>query len=332
MSARICRSPAFLFGLLLSLAALAIGCNRSDQSGPKKLRIAVIPKGTTHEFWKSVHAGADQAAKDLGTVTVYWKGPLREDNRDEQITVVENFIAQSVDGIVLAPLDQTALVAKVAEADRSGIPTVIFDSGLDEGAPIVSYVATDNFHGGELAGREMGKLLGGKGNVILLRYNVGSESTFQREEGFLKTLAKEFPQITVLSENQYSGTTPETSLNKMTELLNQFGDKLDGVFAVCEPNSTGVLGALEQQGLAGKVKFIDFDPSPALVDAMAQNKIHAIILQDPVKMGYEAVKTMVAHLNKQKVEKRVSTGETVATPDNMRTPQIQKLLDPVQAD
>ncbi|MGD9721172.1 MAG: substrate-binding domain-containing protein [Pirellulales bacterium] len=329
---------ALLVLLMAALLGTIAGCGGANSAsdgaadGGKKYRIAVIPKGTTHVFWKSVHAGALQAARELGNVEIYWKGAILENDREGQINVVADFIAQGVDGIVLAPLDSTALVPSVLDAKREGIPTVIFDSGLADESVVVSYVATDNYRGGALAAQEIGKRLGGKGNVILLRYNVGSESTEQRERGFLETLKKEFPEIAVLSDDQYSGTTPLEAQNKALQLLNQFGDRLNGIFAVCEPDTVGVLGALEQEGLAGKVTFVGFDPSPHLVEAMAAGKIQGLVLQDPVAMGYLGVKSIVAHLAGKPVEKRVNTGETMATTENMRDAAIDKLLHPVLTD
>jgi ribose transport system substrate-binding protein len=322
---------------------LVAGCNRADsgaaaKSGAEKnsFKIAVIPKGTTHVFWKSVHAGALRAARELGEqgigVDIQWKGALLENDREGQINVVQDFVAQGVDGIVLAPLDSTALVPSVIHARDSGIPTVIFDSGLADETVTVSYVATDNYNGGALAAREIGKRTGGKGNVILLRYNVGSESTEARERGFLETLKKEFPEMVMLSDDQYSGTTAIQAQNKALELCNQFGDKVNAFFAVCEPDTMGVLAALEQEGLAGKVIFIGFDPGPQLVQGLADKKIHGLVLQDPVAMGYLSVKTLVASLRGEKVDRRIPTGEVMATPENMSSPEIQKLLNPEQAD
>lgn len=293
-----------------------------------KYTLAVIPKGTTHVFWKSVHAGAEKAAAELGNVEIMWKGPQKEDDKDGQITVVQNFITKKVDGICLAPLDSQALVPFVVEAKQAGIPTVIFDSGLDDESNIVSYVATDNFHGGKLAAQQLGKEMAGKGSVILLRYNPGSESTAQREEGFLETLKAEFPEIKVLSEDQYSGTTPESSLAKCEQLFGKFQKDVTGCFAVCEPNGRGMLGALENLQLDKKVKFVGFDPSEELVQAMRDGKMHGIVLQDPVTMGYKSVMAMMQHLEGKPVEKRIPTGEYLATPENLDTPEMKKLLDP----
>ncbi len=298
--------------------------------GNKKLRIAVIPKGTTHEFWKSVHAGAQNAATELGDVEIFWKSQQLEKDREGQISVLQDFITKKVDGIVLAPLDSQALVPYVQEAKQAGIPVVIFDSGLNDQETPVSYVATDNTNGGALAARHLAKLLGNKGNVILTRYNQGSESTGLREDGFLETLEKEFPDIKVLSSNVYIGTTPEESLDNSQQLLIKFGKDVNGVFSVCEPNTTGMLRALEQENLVGKVKFIGFDPAPQLLEAMRAQKIHGIVVQDPVKMGYEGLKALVNHIRGKEPARRIVTGEYLATPENMDSPEMKKLLSPEQ--
>jgi ribose transport system substrate-binding protein len=327
---------------LLLCLSIAAGCaaNNSTPTGgtgssgstggtTKKLRVAVIPKGTTHVFWKSVHAGAEKAAKELGDVEILWKGPHLENDRDEQIKVVQDFVTNKVDAICLAPLDKQALVGVVNEAVDASIPVVIFDSALQDESKIVSYVATDNRKGGELAAKQMATALGGKGNVIILRYNAGSESTEQREEGFLEVLAKEYPEIKVISSNQYAGTTQEESLTKATEVLNKYKDEVNGIFAVCEPNAAGVIGALKETELTGKVKFIAFDPSEDLIRSMDSGTCHGIVLQDPITMGYESVKAAVNKIRgTAAVEKRIGTGEFIATPDNMKTEQMSKLLSP----
>lgn len=313
-------------------AAAPSGQKATGEPKGKKLRVAVIPKGTTHEFWKSVHAGAEQAAREADNVEILWKGPLLERDRDEQISVVEDFITQQVDGICLAPLDSLSLVAPVRNAQQAGIPTVIFDSALDDESITVSYIATDNYRGGELAAQRLGEVLQGKGNVILLRYNAGSESTYQREEGFLEALGKQFPELNVLSSDQYAGTTPEEALDVAQQMLLKYRDEVNGIFTVCEPNSTGVLRALQNEGLAGKVKFVGFDPNPPLIDAMSAGEVDGLILQDPVKMGYLAVKTLIASLNGKQVEKRIATGEFVATPENMKQDEMDRLLHPEQFD
>lgn len=316
--------------LLLVSAVLISGCNSSSDngsSGSDSLRIAVIPKGTSHEFWKSVHFGAQQAAKEIGGIEIVWRGPVKESNTGSQIEVVKDMITMGVDGIVLAPNQKGGLVDAVEESIGEGIPVVIFDSGLDEGPAIVSYVATDNFKGGQMAGDAMAKAIGEKGNVILLRYLAGSESTEQRENGFLDAIAK-YPDITVVEKDQYAGDNATSAKEKVDQLLQLHGENLAGIFAVCEPNGNGTLEAIKNAGLAGKVKFIGFDPSDALIEALGEGNCHGIVLQDPVQMGYQSVITLVDSINGKEAESFQSTGEYLATPENMNEEEMRRLLQP----
>src|SRR2546430_6292539 len=246
---------------LLSLLVLGglIGCGKqsagdSSAPAPKSYTISVIPKGTTHEFWKSIHAGAVKAERELNEkgvkAEIIWKGPLKEDDRDQQIQVVENFMSRRVSGIVLAPLDSQALVKPVENAIQAKVPVVIIDSDV-KSDQYVSFVATDNYKGGQLAGERLGKLLDGKGNVILLRYAVGSASTEAREAGFLDTLKTEFPDIKLLSADQYAGPTRETGYQASQNLLNRFGNEVNGVFCPCEPPTIAMAKALRDIGKAG---------------------------------------------------------------------------------
>ncbi len=314
--------------LCLALASSACAKRSSDAAGPaeaKKLQIAVIPKGTTHEFWKSIHAGAAQAARELG-VEVIWKGPQKEDDRAQQITVVEDFISRGVDGIVLAPLDDRALMRPVQDAVRERIPVVIIDSAL-QGSDYASYVATDNYQGGVLAARRLGLLLGGKGRIFLIRYQEGSASTVQREAGFHDTVTKEFPDLVLLVQDQHAGATTETAYQLAENLISRFPD-VDGIFAPNESSTFGTLRALQESRLAGKVVFVGFDSSPKLVQGLRDGHIHGLVLQNPAKMGYLGVKTIVAHLRGEPVEKVIDTGVALATADNMDDPAIKALLSP----
>ncbi len=319
----------FLVGL-----ALVSGCSESgpETSGTAgdgaKYRIAVIPKGTSHDFWKSVHYGAQQAADELGNVEIIWQGTSDEKDKEGQIKIVDTFIGEKVDGICLAPIDRDAFVPVVSRAKQRKIPTVIFDSGLSDLSEVVSYVATDNLNGGKMAGDHLAKAMGEEGGVILLRYQAGSESTEQREAGFLEAL-KKYPKITVLSESQRVDSDA-TAAMKISESLLRDNPNVAGVFTVCEPNNKGMLQALENEQMAGDVAFVAFDSDPRIVQGLKEKKIDGVVLQDPVRMGYLAVKTMVDHLEGKPVEDRVSTGETLATPENMDEEKIQSLLAPKQ--
>src|SRR5437879_65873 len=330
-----------LLSFLISLGLTGCGkqpAERSQREGPgdggptTAYTIAVIPKGTTHEFWKYIHAGAVKAERELNEkgikTEIIWKGPLKEDDRDQQIQVVENFMSRRVSGIVLAPLDSQALVKPVENAIQAGVPVVIFDSGL-KSDPYVSFVATDNYKGGQLAGEHLGKLLGGKGKVILLRYAVGSASTEAREAGFVDTLKAQFPDIKLLSEDQYAGPTRETGYQASQNLLNRFRHEVDGIFCPCEPPTIAMAKALRDLGKAGgRVKMVGFDAGSQSVTDLKNGDVQGLVVQNPILMGYLGVLTMVKNLQGGKVENRIDTGVVLATPKNMEQPEIKELLYP----
>ena len=302
----------------------------SGKSTSDRMTIAVIPKGTSHVFWQSIHAGAQKAATELG-IAIVWRGPLREDDRDSQVAEVENAVGRGVAGIVLAPLDDAALVAPVSAAMRQKVPVVIIDSGL-KGDDYVSFVATDNEAGGRLAGEGLGKLIGGKGRVLLLRYAEGSDSTTKREEGFLAAI-KTNPAIEIVSSNQYAGADVESAYKKSEAILSQLKRpdgslNLDGIFCPNESVSFGMLRVLEDNGWAGKVRFIGFDASDNLRKALGNGHVDGLVLQDPVRMGYLGVKTIVSHLKGEKVERHIDTGVRLVLREDMDKPDAKQLLQP----
>jgi ribose transport system substrate-binding protein len=321
--------------LIALLAATACGGGKETPAAGSGgnaagLTIAVIPKGTTHVFWQSIRAGAEKAGSELG-VTIVWRGPLREDDRDAQVSEVENAVSRGVSGICLAPLDESALVQPVQEAQQKKIPVVIFDSGL-KGDDYVSFVATDNLKGGRLGGERLAQSLGGKGKVILLRYAEGHDSTGKREQGFLDAM-KANPGIQVVSDNQYGGADVEGAYKKAESLLSTYKKPdgslgVDGIFTPNESVSFAMLRVLQDNGWAGRVKFVGFDASPNLVKGLRDGAIDGLVVQDPVHMGYLAVKTMVAHIKGEKVEKWIDTGVHVATKENMDTPEMKPLVEP----
>ncbi len=323
------------FGCLVAVALLS-SCGKTEQApqgagAQKKIVIGVIPKGATHNFWKSIHAGALMAAGELGDVEILWKSGLKENDRDAQIKVVEDMVTRKVSGMVLAPLDDAALRPPVLEAARQNIPVVIIDSDLKTDK-YVSFVATDNYLGGQRGAQLLAKLLNGKGKVVMLRCMEGSASTMDREQGFLDEM-KKHPGIEVLVSNRYGGATTEEAYQASENMLAPYrkpdgGLGLDGIFSSNESTTFGMLRALQDSKWAGKVRFVGFDSSAALVKALENKELSGLVLQDPLNMGYRGVKTVVAHLRGEKVERRIDTGSTVATPENMNDPAIRKLLEP----
>lgn len=327
------------FGLVgaLLLATLA-GCSGGGQAASgealkdgtaptvAKKRIAFIPKGATHEFWKTMQAGAEKAASEKG-VELIWKAPLKEDDRAEQIKVVENFTADKVDGIVLAPLDENALAVPGNEAIAAGIPILIVDSGI-KGLEPISFIATDNYAAGKTSAERLAKAMGGKGKVMMLRYLEGSASTMAREQGFLDG-AKEFG-LEVVSSEQYGGATRESAQTASENLISRFkeGDTLSvqGIFAPNESTTFGMMRALEGAGLLGKVKLVGFDSSQELLAAVREGKIEGLLLQDPFKMGYLGVTKMLEHLAGNKPEAKIDSGAVFVDKTNIDSEEVKALL------
>ena len=309
--------PLVLAVLLLSVTF--VGCNRNDGTGKKV--IAVIPKGVSHFFWKSVEAGARAAGRDFD-VDIRWKGPAQETDYTGQINIVEDAIATRVDGIVLAPSHGDALVPVVLRANQEGIPVTIFDSGISTDK-YISYVATDNRQGGVVGAERMGEKLGGKGQVAILGVKKGSVSTDQREEGFQDTIQKKFPGIKIV-QFLYGDADRSKSLDRATDILTANPD-LNGIFASNESSSVGAVQAIKQKNLQGKVVLVGFDSSPNLLEDVKAGAIDSLVLQDPYKMGYEGVRTIVDKLSGKEPVRLMDTGVKLLTKENVETPEMQRL-------
>jgi len=309
--------------VVLAAVFIAIGVARkSGRTAAAQRRIAVVPKGTTHIFWQSVRRGAEDAGLEAG-VRIFWNGPERESDRDKQIQIIRDFIVQRVSGIVVAPLDSKALVPCVEEIYGKKIPCAIIDSGI-ETDKYETFVATDNYRGGVIAARRMGQILGGRGKIIVVKYMPGSASTTNRENGFIDTITKEFPEIEIV-DTKYGMDTVETALQATEDLLTK-NPALDGLYACNASTAVGAIQGLRSQGRVGKIKMVGFDTESALLDGLKEGIIDSLVAQNPYMMGYEGVKAVVARLDGKEVPKRIDTGVALITLENLQTPRIQALL------
>jgi ribose transport system substrate-binding protein len=302
---------------------LGLGCDRSGSTAT--VTIGVVPKGTSHVFWKSVKAGADRAGKELG-VTIKWDGPPDEKEINTQIRIVGDMMNRGVNALVVAPVDKTALTTSLEEAKKK-MPVVVFDSGSDF-KDYNAFVATDNYKGGQLAGEEMVRLLGSDKNIELamVRYQAGSASTMDREKGFLEVVKKARPDIKIY-DDQFAGSTGDEASKLMSNML-QAHPGINAVYGSNESTTRGALGALDQGKKLGKVKFVGFDSSPELVDALDKGNLQALVLQNPVQMGYLSVKAAVASLRGQPVQKEQPIAPVLVTAKNKGEVSMQELLRP----
>ncbi len=305
-----------LAGMLTSF-----GCGQSSSG---QVRIAVIPKALTHQFWLTVKTGAETAGKDLG-VAVTWMGPDKETQVDKQVDIIETMIVRGVNAIVLAACDENALNGPIQRALDAGIPVITMDSGVTSDLPL-SFVATDNIAGAKAAARELARLIGEEGEVGLIPFVYGAATSQMREEGFKEGI-KEFPNIRLVSV-QYCDSNEAKAMSVTQDMLTAHPN-IKGIFAANESACIGAAQALKTLGKAGQVKLVGFDAADEEVAALRDGAVQALIVQDPFKMGYLSVQTAMDAIKGQPVEKRIDTGVKVVTLDNLETPEIQKLLKPL---
>jgi ribose transport system substrate-binding protein len=296
------------------------GSNKPVSAGLTN-EIALITKLTNTVFWKSVLAGAQAAGKESG-YTIVWDGPNRETNIAAQIRMVDNAIDKGFAGVAIAPVDRAALVSSVNKLSELGIPCVIIDSGV-ETLNFVSFISTYNSLSGELAARRMGKILNGKGNVIVVRHLDGSQATVKRVVGFCQTLTNEFPNIKIV-DSQSGQDTAERAKAATEEMLKRNPD-VQGLFACNVDVSIGALQALQAMKRT-EIKMIAYDPHNILLDGLRSGQVDSIVVQNPYKMGYESVRTLVMHIKGQPVPKMMDTGVELVTMDNLTEPKILRLL------
>jgi ribose transport system substrate-binding protein len=302
------------------------GCKEKSSNSSGQLTVAVIPKGSTHEHWQRVKAGAEKAGKELN-VEIIWKAPQTENDRQQQIGLIEQFTADKVSAIVVAPLDEKGLVRPIKQAVAAKIPVVLIDSGLDgqAGKDFVAYVGTNNYHGGEMAGDALAKALDDKGDVVMMRYMEGSASTEEREKGFMDAIAKH-PGIKVISSDQHAGATSDVAQTRATSMLDTL-KKANGIYCPNESSTYGMLLALRKAELAGKVKFVGFDTSPPLLQAVKDGELQAVVAQNPLKMGYLGVRAAVDAVKGNKVDPNQDTGEILITKDNLDSIEVKALFE-----
>ena len=306
--------------LILAIACLAFSaCNRSHQKV-----IGVIPKATSHLFFVSVHAGVEQAARDLH-VNVLWNGPADETDYTRQIEIVDSMISRRVDALAISATDERALVAPLQRALRAGIPVTVFDSAVNLDG-YVSFIATDNYGAGCTAARKLASLIGGKGTVGMVMQKPGGTSTELRERGFADTIGKEFPAVRIVAR-QYGMADPARSRAAAENILAAHPD-LGGIFASSEASSIGSILAIRSRNLSGKIKLVTFDFSDTHIEALKDGTVDVMLVQDPFRIGYEAVKSLADKLNGVTPPKHLELLARVIVRADLDKPEVRALLSP----
>ncbi len=303
----------------MALGALAIaGCRRE-----RKVVVGVVPKGANHIFWQTVHAGAIKAAQEFG-FDVEWNAPTLEIDASRQIEIVDSMVNRRLAGIALAPVDKRALVAVVERAAKVGIPVAIYDSGIDTDQRI-TYVATNNEEGGRMAARRLGEILGGKGKVAVVGFMPGSASTMEREFGFQDEIKKLYPKIEIVGVQ--FGMADRAKAMAITENLLTAHRDMAGLFADNESSTSGAVQALKSRN-ARHVKLVAFDSSDQIIADLKAGWIDSLVVQNPFKMGYEAVRAIGLKLRGEQPEKLIDSGATLVLAKDLDQPAIRELLFP----
>ena len=304
--------------LLLNMQTIA--------SAQQKTKIVIIPKSGESVFWKSVRMGAKLGATALSGIEIIWDAPASEDNVDQQISILEKYAVDDISGIMLSPLSQNELAPIVSKAMNKKIPVLIFDSSLKgvPGKDYICFVGINNRKAGKLAGKHMAELLKGKGKVVLFRHVKGQANTTEREEGFLEAMAG-YPNIKLIEKDQYSGGTIEGAKKVGKSILDKL-QAADGVFCPNEPTTVGMLYTLQDAKLAGKIKFVGFDSPSVVVDALKKGEVNALVVQDPARIGYQSMKSLVDHIRGKKIPKKINIDVQIVTKGNINNQEIQKLL------
>lgn len=311
------RSRVLIAGLF---CVFACGCHQGRASKPI---IGVVPKGANHIFWQTVHAGANKAAMEY-ELEVEWNAPTLEIDTSRQIAIIDAMINRRVAGIALAPVDRKSLVNVVERAAAQEIPVAIFDSDIDT-TKRITYVATDNRKGGQLAAQELGRLLFGEGKIAVIGFMPGSASTMEREDGFQEEIRKSFPKIKIV-QTAFGMADRAKALAATENILNAHPD-LVGLFADNESSSAGAMMALKARNTT-QVRVVAFDSNAQLVDDLRNRRLDALVLQDPFKMGYESVKAIGMKLRGESPVPLVDSGVYLITRLDIEKPDIVALLRP----
>lgn len=300
--------------ILATLQLVSCGGDRSGAtSGEGSLKIAVVPKSVGFDFWSKVHAGARAAAQELGNVEIIWNGPTAETDIAGQVALVESFITQGVDALVIAPSDAQGLVRVLQDVEAAGIPVITIDSNTD---PQVSraFVATNNREAAGRAADLMAERLSGTGRVALIPYIAGASTSIEREEGF-KTALDRHPGLELVA-TQYSNSDIGQAMSVTEDILTAYPD-LDGIFAANEPSVLGAAQAVESRDRAGELVLVGFDASPRELDGVRSGGIAGLIVQNPFRMGYEGVMQAMRAIRGEPNDHYIDSGSLVVTQANV---------------
>lgn len=313
---------------LLVIAAVIVGCAPAAQAtqapaaSGEKLYVPVISKGFQHQFWQAVKAGSEQAAKDLN-VEITFEGPESEAMVDKQVEMFQTALDKNPAAICLAAVDSKAFEPLLQKAKEANIPVIGFDSGVDSDIP-VSTAATDNIAATALAADKMAELIGGEGEVAIIAHDQTSRTGIDRVKGFTDQITSKYPNITIV-DTQYGGGDHLKSTD-LAKAIIQAHPNLKGFFGANEGSIIGVLNAVQELGMEGKLTVIGYDSGKQQMDAIRAGTEAGAITQNPVGIGYKCVEAAVKAAKGESLPKVIDTGFYWYDKNNIDDPEIQAVL------
>lgn len=286
----------------------------NKNEGGKKYNFVLITMDSMDQHWLSVKRGAEEKAQELGNVTITFRAPADKTDPGEQVRMVEDAINQKADAILLAPLDAEALKPVVEKAAAANIPVVNIDSPVNTDK-IVSFIATDNIKAAQIAADTLAELIGKKGKIAIINHQPGAGTAMMRENGFKEEIKNKYPDIQIVT-TQYSMGDKTKAMNQALDIMTANPD-LAGFYACNEGSTVGVAQAIKQRNATGKIKLVGFDKSQDTINAIKEGMLQATMVQNPYKMGNLGVQFAYDTLQGKEVEKKVDTGVTVITKDNI---------------
>ena len=317
-----------VFIALLSTATITLALGACSDAGKtpagasgKQPYVALISKGFKHQFWQSVKAGAEQAGKEFN-VKVTFEGAQEEGNVEQQIQLLQTVLDKHPDAVGFAAIDSQAAGPLMQQAKNDKIPVIAFDSGVDSDVPITT-ASTDNLAAAAEAAKHMADLIGHQGKIAMVVHDQTSVTGVQRRDGFADYLKKNEPKIKIV-DIQYSGDPLKaTDLAKAIITANP---DLKGLYGSNEGAAIGVLHAVQERGLTGKLAIVGFDSGKDQVDAIKAGTMAGAITQNPVGIGYQTVKAAVAAIKGEPLAKTIDTGYFWYDKTNIDDPKIAALL------
>jgi len=316
------KKAVFLTLFLAMAAGMAFASPRSEARPAGTYYIPLVSKGFQHQFWQAVRQGAEQAAVEFN-VEVNFVGPETEAMVDRQIEMLEAELGRNPNAIGFAALDSRAAISRLREAQSRNIPIIAFDSGVDSDIPLTT-VSTNNKEAAALAADKMAEAIGGSGQVAVIVHDQTSRTGIERRDGFLERIAERYPGIEIVSV-QYGGGDHMRSTDIAKTVING-NPNLKGYYGANEGSAIGVVNAVNELGISGKLIVIGFDSGRLQIDAIRSGLMFGAVQQNPVGMGYKTVEAAVKAIRGETLPPQIDSGFVWADQSNLDTPEVQAVI------